>query len=44
MEDAEAGIAAANTGGFVSVGYGSAANDPSAMHKLKTLSDLIDLV
>lgn len=44
VEDAEAGIAAANAGGFVSVGYGSAANDPSAMHKLKTFSGLIDLV
>lgn len=44
VEDADAGIAAANTGGFVSVGYGAAADDPTADHKLKTLSDLIDLV
>lgn len=44
VEDAEAGIAAANAGGFVSVGYGSAAHDPHAAKSISTLLDLVSLV
>lgn len=44
VEDAEAGIAAANAGGFASAGYGSAASDPAATYVLNTLSDLVRLV
>ena len=44
VEDAQAGISAANAGGFVSAGYGSAAEDPAAKYALKTLSDLVRLV
>ena len=44
VEDAQAGIAAANAGGFISAGYGSAASDPDAKHTLNTLSDLVKLI
>ena len=44
VEDAQAGIAAANAGGFISAGYGSAASDPEAKRVLNTLSDLVGLV
>lgn len=44
VEDAAAGIAAANAGGFVSAGYGSAASDPEAKYSLKNLSELVRLI
>lgn len=43
VEDAEAGIQAANTGGFVSVGIGSAAEYSGADIKIKTFDMLLNL-
>ncbi|MBP3422504.1 MAG: beta-phosphoglucomutase [Clostridia bacterium] len=44
VEDAAAGIAAANAGGFASVGMGAAAEEPTAQYTLKTFSDLLQIV
>ena len=41
VEDAEAGIAAANGGGFTSIGIGSAADCPDAKIKIGAFSDLL---
>lgn len=43
VEDAEAGIQAANTGGFVSVGIGSAAEYSGTDIKIKTFDMLLNL-
>ncbi len=44
VEDAAAGIVAANAGGFTSVGMGAAAKDPSAQYTLETFSDLLKIL
>lgn len=45
VEDADAGILAAHTGGFTPVAFGgSAMASPLAQHKLQKLSDLLELV
>ncbi len=44
VEDAAAGIAAANAGGFTSIGMGAAAEDATAQYALKTFSDLLQVV
>lgn len=44
VEDADAGIAAARAGGFVSVGIGSAAQNPDADYSVSRLSDLLRIV
>lgn len=43
VEDAEAGIIAANAGGFTSVGIGSAALSDNADVKIKNFADLLEL-
>ena len=44
VEDAGAGIAAANAGGFASIGMGAAANDPAAKYVIATFSDLLQVL
>ena len=44
IEDAEAGIIAANKGGFISVGIGPASSLPIATKKIDSLSDLLRLI
>lgn len=43
VEDAEAGIIAAKSGGFTAIGIGSAAQSPNADYALKRFSDLLDI-
>ena len=44
VEDAGAGIAASNAGGFASIGMGAAANDPAAKYVIATFSDLLQVL
>ena len=44
VEDASAGIAAANAGKFAAIGIGAAAQEPSAQYALTTSSDLLQVV
>lgn len=44
VEDASAGIAAANAGNFVAIGIGAAAQDPNAKYALASFSDLLQIV
>ena len=44
VEDADAGIAAAKTGGFVAVSIGSAAHNPAADYKIVKFTELCDIV
>lgn len=44
VEDATAGIAAANAGGFASIGMGAAAQEQTAKYALKTFADLLQVV
>lgn len=44
VEDAAAGIAAANAGNFVAVGIGAATQEPTAQYVLTTFSDLLQVV
>jgi len=44
VEDASAGIAAANAGNFVAIGIGAAAQDPNAKYVLASFSDLLQIV
>lgn len=44
VEDASAGIAAANAGNFVAIGIGAAAQDPNAKYALANFSDLLQIV
>lgn len=44
IEDAEAGIIAANNGGFTSVGIGPASNLDIAAKKINSLSDLVSII
>ncbi len=44
VEDAAAGIEAANAGNFVAIGMGAAAKDPTAQYALESFSDLLQVV
>ncbi len=44
VEDAAAGIAAANAGNFMAIGIGAAANEPTAKYALTTFADLLQVV
>ena len=43
VEDAEAGISAAKSGGFTAIGVGSAAQDPNADYALSAFAQLLEI-
>lgn len=43
VEDAEAGITAAKSGGFTAIGLGSAAEDPNADYAIQTFANLLNI-
>ena len=43
VEDAEAGITAAKSGGFTAIGIGSAAEDPNADYAIQSFADLLNI-